>query len=66
MEGLKVREMILEPGRPKVAVPIISEYPADIIAECEEINDLPCDIVEWRADYYLSAIEDLISLLYSL
>lgn len=59
MEGLKVREMILEPGRPKVAVSIISEYPADIIAECEEINDLPCDIVEWRADYYLSAIEDL-------
>lgn len=57
--GLKVRDMILQPGRPKVAVPIVSTRPADIIEECEGLKDLPCDMVEWRADYYLSAIEDL-------
>lgn len=59
MNGLKVREMILQQGRPKVAVPIVSCQPADIIAECEEIKNLPCDMVEWRADYYLSSIENL-------
>lgn len=59
MNELKVREMILRPGRPKVAVPVVSSRPADIIAECEELKNLPCDIAEWRADYYLSAIEDL-------
>ena len=56
---LKVREMTLQPGRPKVAVPIISTRPADIIEECEGLKDLPCDMVEWRADHYLSAIEDI-------
>lgn len=59
MIQLKVRDMILQPGRPKVAVPIVSSQPADIIEECEAIRDLPCDMVEWRADYYLSAIEDI-------
>lgn len=57
--GLKVRDMILQPGRPKVAVPIVSSQPADIIEECERLKELPCDMVEWRADYYLSEIEDL-------
>ncbi len=56
--GLRVRNMILQPGRPKVAVPIISSRPVDIIEECESLKDLPCDMVEWRADYYLSEIED--------
>lgn len=59
MIELKVRDMILKPGRPKVAVPLISSQPAEIIEECESLNDLPCDMVEWRADAYLSAIEDI-------
>lgn len=42
-----------------MAVPLVSQYPADIIAECEKAAELPCDIIEWRADNYLSAIEDL-------
>ncbi len=57
---LKVKDLVLQPGRPKVAVPIISTSPEDIIRECEIVREnLPCDIIEWRADYYLSAIEDL-------
>ncbi|MDO4746706.1 MAG: type I 3-dehydroquinate dehydratase [Bacillota bacterium] len=59
MIQLKVRDMILQPGRPKVAVPIISSMPADIIAECEAIKEMPCDLIEWRADNYLASIEDL-------
>lgn len=59
MNEVKVRDLILKPGRPKVAVPIVSSEPADIIAECEALRELPCDMAEWRADYYLSAIEDI-------
>lgn len=59
MNQLKVREIILQPGRPKVAVPVVSQQPADIISECEAIKEMPCDMVEWRADHYLSAIEGL-------
>lgn len=59
MSTLKVKNLILEPGRPKVAVPIVAEAPADIIAACEAIRELPCDMIEWRADHYLSTIENL-------
>jgi len=57
--GSKEKDLIMHPGRPKVAVPIVSARPADIIEECEAIKELPCDMVEWRADYYLAGIEDL-------
>ena len=59
MYETKIRNITLQTGRPKVVVPLVSVKPADIIAECEQLKDLPCDMVEWRADYYLSAIEDL-------
>ncbi len=59
MNQLKVREVILEQGRPKVAVPLVSQQPMDIITECEYAKTLPCDIIEWRMDYFLSAIENL-------
>jgi len=59
MVKLKVKEIILEKGRPKVVVPITAETPADIIAACEEVKEFPCDLVEWRADYYLSVIDGL-------
>lgn len=59
MDTLKVREITFEAGRPKVAVPIVSAEPKAIIAECEEVRKLPCQIMEWRADKYLGAIDDL-------
>ena len=59
METLKIRGLTLEPGRPKIAVPIVSSEPKDIIEECENVKALPCQIMEWRADKYLGAIENL-------
>lgn len=60
MNTVKVGEMVLGPGRPKVVVPIVGTTPEEIIAECKAAcEELPCDIIEWRADYYLSAMENL-------
>lgn len=59
MDAQNMKENMLQPGRPKVAVPIVSAAPADIIEECERIVTLPCDVIEWRADYYLAAVENL-------
>ena len=59
MNTLKIRDLVLQPGRPKVAVPIVAQMPAEIVAECERIQALPCDLIEWRADYYLSQIGNL-------
>lgn len=59
MNGLKVKDIVLQPGRPKVVVPIVGNTPEKIIEECEKAAELPCDIIEWRADYFLAAMENL-------
>lgn len=59
MNTLKIRDLVLQPGRPKVAVPIVAQRPAGIVEECERIQALPCDLIEWRADYYLSQMGNL-------
>ena len=59
MEILKIKNTVLQAGRPKVAVSLMSQQPQEIIAECERAALLPCDLIEWRADSYLSGIADL-------
>ena len=59
MKVLKVKDIVLKPGRPKVVVPITGNTPEKIIKECERAAALPCDIIEWRADYYLASVPDL-------
>ncbi len=58
MNALKIRELTLETGRPKVVVPVVSSDPKEIIEECEKIREMPCQMIEWRADTYLSALDD--------
>ena len=59
METLNINNIVLQAGRPKVAVPLVSQLPQEIIAECEHAAMLPCDLIEWRADSYLSGLTDL-------
>ncbi|MDO4485627.1 MAG: type I 3-dehydroquinate dehydratase [Bacillota bacterium] len=59
MEVLKVKNTVFKPGRPKVVVPITGNTPEKIIEECEKAAAMPCDVIEWRADYYLAAIPEL-------
>ncbi len=59
MDMLKIKETVFKPGRPKVAVPLVSSVPGDIIDECEAAVKMPCDVIEWRADYYLAGLGDL-------
>ena len=59
MDTLKIKETVFKPGRPKVAVPLVSSVPGEIIDECEDTEKMPCDVIEWRADYYLAGLGDL-------
>lgn len=59
MDTLEIRGITLEAGRPAIAVPIVSSQPKEIIEECENVKTLPCQIIEWRADKYIGAIDDL-------
>ena len=60
LQNVKDKRFDSAARRPKVAVPLIGTTPEEIVKECEFISEqLPCDIIEWRADYYLSAIDNL-------
>ena len=41
MNTLKIREMYLQPGRPKIAIPVVSTDPVEIKNECVEITEMP-------------------------
>ena len=45
METLNIKNIVLQAGRPKVAVPLVSQLPQEIIAECEHAAMLPCDLI---------------------
>ena len=44
-----------EKVRRKICVPIVENSREDIWRRAEEIERLPVDIVEWRADFYRDA-----------
>lgn len=59
MNTLQIRTTELKPGKPKIVVPLTGTYSAVLIHECNSALSLSCDMVEWRLDYYLSAVDDI-------
>ncbi|MBN7277113.1 type I 3-dehydroquinate dehydratase [Lactobacillus acetotolerans] len=58
MSTVKIRNIILGEGLPKIAVPNVGETEEDILASAKEIADAKPDIMEWRIDYYTDGIKD--------
>lgn len=52
---IKVRNLELGSGRPKICIPVTAANREELAAQVERILDSPCDMVEWRADFYESA-----------
>lgn len=52
MNTVKVRNTEIGAGTPKIIVPIVAKTKEDIIEEARSIPELPCDVVEWRADWF--------------
>lgn len=55
---LKIRDMELGTGMPKVCVPITGKDKAGILQETELALQSGADLIEWRADYYVD-VEDV-------
>lgn len=55
---VKIRNIVLGEGLPKIAVPNVGENEADILASAEEIAQAKPDLMEWRIDYYTAGIND--------
>lgn len=52
MRTVKVRNVVLGEGRPKICVPIVGENREEIIEQAERFAQIPADIAEWRADWF--------------
>lgn len=63
MNTVKIRNIEIGSGLPKICAPIVGTTKEDIMAEAENIGSLPVDIAEWRVDWFehafnFSKVED--------
>lgn len=52
MTPVKVRNIVIGEGMPKICVPIVGVTKEDIIAEAKTFDAIPVDVVEWRVDWF--------------
>ena len=65
MNTVKIRNIEIGSGLPKICAPIVGTTKDDIMAEAENIGSLPVDIAEWRVDWFehacdFSKVEDVL------
>lgn len=52
MNPVKVRNIEIGTGKPKVIVPIVGVTKEEIIQEAASFDEIPMDVVEWRVDWF--------------
>ena len=57
MNTIKVRDIEIGAGAPKIIVPIVGVTKDDIIAEAKTFDSIPVDVVEWRVDWFENVFE---------
>lgn len=55
MNSVKIRDVIVGEGRPKICVPVTGRTEEEIRLRLEEALASAADLVEWRADWYQQA-----------
>lgn len=53
MRGLTIGE-----GLPKICVSLLGKTLEELDEEAQTVSQLPCQMVEWRADFFLKALQD--------
>ncbi len=57
MNTIKVREIEIGAGAPKIIVPIVGVTKEDILNEAKTFDSIPVDVVEWRVDWFEHVFE---------
>lgn len=52
MNTVKVRDLEIGSGKPKIIVPIVAKTKEEIVAQADSFAGLPFDVVEWRVDWF--------------
>lgn len=63
MSTVKIRNILLGEGVPKIAVPNVGSTEEEILTSTKEIAAAKPDLMEWRIDYYVAGIEDTAQLI---
>ena len=50
--AIQVRNLKLGEGLPKICIPLTDPNPESLKKSLDMLMDSPCDLVEWRADFY--------------
>ena len=57
MNTIKVRDIEIGAGAPKIIVPIVGVTKDDILNEAKTFDSIPVDVVEWRVDWFEHVFE---------
>ncbi|NLL31108.1 MAG: type I 3-dehydroquinate dehydratase [Clostridiales bacterium] len=49
---LRVKDIVIGEGIPKIAVPIVGRSISDIVEEVKGLRDINFDLLEWRVDFF--------------
>ena len=52
MKTVKIRNVEIGAGIPKICVPIVGVTKEDILAQAKALQSFPTDVVEWRIDWF--------------
>ena len=58
MATVKIRNIVLGAGMPKIAVPNVGSTEKEIMDSAKKIKAAKPDLMEWRIDYYAAGIKD--------
>ncbi len=58
MNTVKVKNIVIGEGMPKICVPIVGKTRTEIVEEAKGFTSIPVDVVEWRVDWY-EGVENL-------
>lgn len=49
---VKVRDVRIGEGIPKICVPIVGRTKEELLEEVNSLKNISLDVVEWRVDFY--------------
>lgn len=52
VKSIKIRDIVLGEGVPKVCVPLVEKTKENILNEAKNLKNIKLDIIEWRIDFY--------------
>lgn len=52
MKKVMIDQIVIGEGKPKIIVPLVDRTESALLASAEHIQQLDCDIVEWRIDFF--------------